>query len=1234
MNTVASPQRKACLLILGMHRSGTSALTRCMNLLGMDLGANLLSPERMNAKGFWEHADAVRINDELLASFGMQWHSLSTLPDDWMKGAGALRAREQIGALIDRDFKGVPLWGIKDPRMCRLAPLWTDVLMERGIEVASVLMIRSPVEVAASLLRAHGIALSHGVILWLLHLIESDHASRSMRRSMVSYEGLLAEPLELVKRIGTDICIRWPILPDQRREALLTFLDEGLRSHRSASTESALPPLICRAAECCRNIVSDPSPAHWEALQALSGEAWSSLQLVAYNDRAGWGMQELTVHSGSGPQATVYFASEEEPFSDVQAKVVAIPVGRHQLDFRIDEVSGRPFRLRFDPLNTRGAYVLHGLTLLDAGGRVIWDAAGRSDAFDAIGVQVIPAYGGSLRSFMLSDEDPQLTLRVPFDEVPDPVLLRADLERLSMTRICDELQVREAQRYVDIGQLQSALDAQVEATRIAHEELAQKEAEGTAAISQLQAKLDASEAQLYEQIREDERLRHRLQEQLSDYERSAEQLRDLISVDDTEATAMSSQNTQLKDISIHIKAVRDALDNSQLEIALHLLEGAKLRQELAEIRTSTLWRACLAAQGLLVRVPEPVRRQLRRAIKAVWWCVTPWRTRARLRYLRSRKQPRSVAIAPVGATRAFVPAVQPVAAPKLSTISLEGEGRYVIADGGKSYVYIPSRKPADFDAQLSAFKSQPLFSIVVPVYNTPQGLLSALVRSIEAQWYPCWELILVDDNSSMDHVKAELASFKDQRIKVIALDVNKRIAGATNEGIAHATGDYLVFADHDDELTADCLFQLAMCIDQEAADFIYSDEDKIDSSGQYVEPFFKPDWSPDALMSTMYTCHVCCVRRSLAVEVGGLRSEYDGAQDWDFVLRITERTERIAHIPKILYHWRIIPESIASNLNAKPYAIAAGRKAREDALVRRGRDGFLEPVEEMPGYFRTVYRLQGSPVISIIIPSKNNHRILRQCIESIDMLSSYTDHELVIIDNGSTDADTIKYVESLRRRQRTKVIAYNKPFNYSAINNFGAAAASGDLLVFLNDDTEVITADWLDRLGGYAQLPHVGAVGAKLLYPGAELVQHAGIVNLMHGPGHAFLRVRRADPCYYAKALLEYDWIAVTGACLAVEKKKFLSLGGFDEAMPIAYNDVDLCFRLFEAGYFNVVCQSAELIHHESLTRGHDHADPAKMERLRRERQALYLKHPFLYQHDPFHSPNLAPNDVFFGLPG
>ncbi|MEQ0777181.1 glycosyltransferase [Paraburkholderia tropica] len=679
------------------------------------------------------------------------------------------------------------------------------------------------------------------------------------------------------------------------------------------------------------------------------------------------------------------------------------------------------------------------------------------------------------------------------------------------------------------------------------------------------------------------------------------------------------------------EGARKRLASARADHSVTQASLAKMRNELGALQASVLWRAFNAARKVASRVPPSTRANMRRAAKMLWWAATPHRIPARLQFLRTRAAQRSVS-GPAVALRdrsyfEFLPT------PGEGHSDAAPEGVYQIGNKSSAYVYVPRRRPDDIGRRIAAMTRRPTFSIVVPLYNTDDYLFRRMTGSVLAQWYPHWELILVDDKSPDASVRERAARLDDPRVRLLALDQNQGISGATNRGLEQARGDYVVFLDHDDELTDDCLYELALSIEAEDPDYVYSDEDKIMPDGSFAQPFYKPDWSPDTLMSTMFTCHVSCVRRSLLERVGHLRSEFDGAQDWDFVLRVTEQTRRIAHVPKVLYHWRVIPQSVASDLNAKPYAIDAARRARLAALERRGQSGEVEAVPNLPGYFRVKYDVQGTPLVSIIIPSKNNGEVLKRCVESILARTSYPKFEVVVMDNGSTERGTLACLDALRALRHVRVVPHDFPFNYSEINNVGVRESKGEILLFLNDDTEVISDDWIERMAGYAQLDHVGAVGAKLLYPGTRKIQHCGILNLADGPGHAMLRGDADAPGYFDRNLLEYDWMAVTGACLMVARSKFEAAGGFDESLPIAYNDVDVCFRLIELGYFNVVCPSVELYHYESLSRGQDSESEAKRRRLVQERQRLYRKHPRFLMNDPFHNPNLAPNDVYFSLP-
>lgn len=531
------------------------------------------------------------------------------------------------------------------------------------------------------------------------------------------------------------------------------------------------------------------------------------------------------------------------------------------------------------------------------------------------------------------------------------------------------------------------------------------------------------------------------------------------------------------------------------------------------------------------------------------------------------------------------------------------------------------------------FSYNPKISILVPVYNVLDKHLVPCIESVLNQTYTNWELCLADDNSTWENVRTTLEKYRDnEKVKIIYRTENGHISRCTNSALEVATGEYVAFLDCDDVLAENALYEMVKCLnDNPELDFIYSDEDKIDDDGNNRHmPHFKPDWSPDTFMSHMYTSHFSIYRRTIASEIGGLRAGYEGSQDYDFTLRFTEKTDRIAHIPKILYHWRERLESTAINPGAKPYILEAAKKSKEDALERRGLKAKLELVDTMY-QFRVNYVSQKNPLVSIVIPSKDNYEVLKKCLSSLTEITRYKNYEIIVVDNGSSEENRAKY-DSLITSIGGAYYYNPMDFNFSKMCNYGASVANGEMLLFLNDDIEIVEEEWLERMVGHAELDHVGAVGAKLLYPDGDTIQHVGVVSYADGPAHSFCGMSNKNVYYFGRNHLEYNWGAVTAACLLIEKKKFDCIQGFDETLAVTYNDVDLCYRLVETGYYNVVRADAVLYHHESLSRGNDIEDPKKMERLVVERNKLYKKHPDFDKKDKYYNPNLSNHKPDFSI--
>ncbi len=534
---------------------------------------------------------------------------------------------------------------------------------------------------------------------------------------------------------------------------------------------------------------------------------------------------------------------------------------------------------------------------------------------------------------------------------------------------------------------------------------------------------------------------------------------------------------------------------------------------------------------------------------------------------------------------------------------------------------------------ISSISDPPLISIVMPVYNVDRRWLLAAVESVRRQFYPNWELCITDDASPREETQKtlqEIEAFGDSRIKIRRLDENLGIAGASNAALEIATGEFVGLLDNDDELTRDALLEVALRITSDNPDLIYSDEDKLDENGNNVEPYFKSDYSPDYLLCNNYICHFSVIRRQLFIEAGAFQPGFDGAQDFDLMLRVCERAKSVVHIPKILYHWRKIPGSTAATSAGKPYTHEAGRRAVAAALQRRAVAG-----ESQSGPFPNTYRVRrdigGEPLISILIPFRDKGSLLDKCLDSILAKTDYANFEIVGIDNGSVDRATHRLKDRMSQRDaRVRFIQYDAPFNFSAINNFAVKHARGEHLVFLNNDTEVISGEWLRAMLEHSQRADVGVVGAKLLYAD-NTIQHAGVILGLGGmAGHSHLMSPAHHHGYFSRPQLIQNVSAVTFACAMTRKTVFEELHGLNETeLAIAFNDVDYCLRAREAGYLIVYTPYAELYHHESKSRGYE-TDSSKRDRLARETAYMRQRHrEIMEKGDPYYNPNLSLTNNF-----
>lgn len=514
----------------------------------------------------------------------------------------------------------------------------------------------------------------------------------------------------------------------------------------------------------------------------------------------------------------------------------------------------------------------------------------------------------------------------------------------------------------------------------------------------------------------------------------------------------------------------------------------------------------------------------------------------------------------------------------------------------------------------------PLISVLMPVYNTDPKFLKAAIDSVKNQLYKSWELIIVNDCSTKEDTIKLLNSESDSRIKIIDRAKNGGISLATQDALENAKGEWVVLLDHDDLIPPHALYRIAKEIKPEIQ-FIYTDEDKITEKGERFFPFFKPDFDPELLVSMNYICHFSAFKRVKLIEAGGFREGFEGAQDWDAILRYTKdlKPTEIKHIPEILYHWRAIASSTASSGDAKPYVFQAQQRAVSEYLP--GAD---------VGYDITYQHVvvdypKPTPLVSVIIPTKDKKDLLEMCINGLLHKTNYKNIEIIVVDNGSTEPEALKFLKTL-----PNVIRDDGAFNFSRLNNRAAKEAKGELLLFLNNDIEIVESDWLSEMVSLAVRPQTGAVGAKLLYPDGR-IQHAGVVLGIGGvAGHSHKFFNGSDPGYFNRNILRHSVSAVTAACLLIRADIFAKTGGFDEEnLSVAFNDVDFCLKVRELGYRNIYTPYATLLHHESVSRGYEDS-PEKLARFNKE--IAYMQQKWDLKNDPYYNPNLSDVTEDFAL--
>jgi len=569
-----------------------------------------------------------------------------------------------------------------------------------------------------------------------------------------------------------------------------------------------------------------------------------------------------------------------------------------------------------------------------------------------------------------------------------------------------------------------------------------------------------------------------------------------------------------------------------------------------------------------------------------------------------------------------------------------------IVQGLGIYKYIEPRLIKIIAHKLENFTHKPLISVIIPVYNVEMKWLEMAIDSLKGQWYSHWELCIADDASTNSETVNFLKALNDPKIKVKFLEENVNISAASNAALGLASGDYIALMDHDDELTVDALYEVVRSINKSGAEFIYSDEDKIEPDGRFTDPHFKSDFSPDMFLSQNYISHFAVIKKTLIEQAEGWTPGLEGSQDYDLYLKVLEKTDKIIHIPKVLYHWRKVPGSTAAEFSEKSYAQQAGRQALENAMKRRNINAEVLNAE-YPGTYRVKYTIHPAssiqhstsetklPLVSIVIPFRDKPELLDMCINSVLDCSNYPNYEIIALSNNSEENATFEMMKLLQLKdERVHFYEYNEPFNYSAVNNYAVKNyAKGEQIILLNNDIEIITPDWIESLLEFSQRDDVGMVGAKLYYPDNS-IQHAGVVIGVLGlAGHNFRHLPKDQAGYMARASVIQNASAVTTACAMIKRDLYLSMNGMNEKdLKIAFNDIDLCLRIREAGYLNIYTPYCEAYHYESISRGLEDS-PEKLVRFNKEISYMKSRHDgILEKGDPYYNPNLTLENEDFGV--
>jgi GT2 family glycosyltransferase len=1293
---------RTCIIVAGMHRSGSSAITRIVNLFGAEIAKELLPPAPDNERGFWESRRVVEIHDKLLHALSSAYDDPFQLPERWTQTKATQQAMLELAEEIKSNFADGDFFVVKDPRISRLLPLWLRLLDDMAIGPIVVVPVRNPLEIAASLKKRDQFSLAKSLIMYLRSSLETELVSRGRRRLFVRYDQLLCDWSSFAARLAKLTDGR---LPRARAASIIeinNFLSSDLRHNRFTREQLSkavdIAPVVVEVFDCLANVADGGDEVQLErafdGLRERVAEATALFQglLVSEREAACENVARIQSEQQGASQALV------GELAKVKSDIILAHSRIAELDAALAAQFSENVRIQQELSASRGQVADLGVTLTSRLADIVRLSEHLSESCNQLGTLNSKFLSQSSASLQLSNQ-----LSVSRQRIAELESIQsAEVDRLEAELVTSRNQVAKINELLDVRsawmtKLESELeierkrardfDAIVAMSSIEKANLSAELIETQARAAQLEHALEtAARNRAVDAGRPFTRPIHwiknflRLRSNrkviatsgLLDRDWYLENYPDIVAAGVDPARhylrygASEGRNPgPLFDTRWYLQQYPDVRVAGMNPLVHYLRYGAMegrdpnplfdsdwYLQQSPDVKSASVnplvhylrygasegldpnslfdsdWYikrhsdVCLTGANPLVHYLQQGAKQ---GLDPSPLFDSDW-------YLEQNPDVRRAEVNPLahyvrcGAAQGRDPKPPP-----------RRTAEPIVVDPNKidcysAWLACNSPNERGFQALREALSARserlPRISVIMPVYNTPTELLDEAISSVISQVYSDWELCIADDASSAEHVARDLDRWArlDRRIRILRRNQNGGIGLATNAAAALATGEFLAFLDHDDLLTPDALAEVAIyASDHPTADVIYSDDDKVDMNGHRFAPQFKPDWSPTLLLSYMYLGHLLVVRRDLFKQVGGIRTGFDGSQDYDMALRVTEQARNVGHIPRILYNWRVAPGSVAATTDAKPYSLAAGLRAVTEAVARRGIDAVIDqPVWAQAakiGVYGSTFSDDG-PRVAILIPTRNRLDLLSTCVSSLQK-TTYRNYEVVILDNDSDDPATLNFLSTCGHRV-LRVSSLGEKFSFAYINNIGAKQVKADYILLLNNDTEVINPRWLSQMMGHARMPQVGAVGAKLLYRDGT-IQHNGIVHGYHDgtAGHAFKNMSADDHGYLLYLKVPRECSGVTAACLLTPRDLFLEVEGLDEAaFAVAYNDVDYCYRLIDKGYRCVICPDATLYHDEGKSRGLED-NPAEL---------AILRQRYSRRVDPYYNPNLSLDNEHFQI--